>query len=256
MSYEFCRSREETGLVGSSGDTFVVELRDRLERQGELPPLPTGWRGEAVLRPAGGGPFAGDFVVSARTTGGRVLEVALVDVSGKGVEAGTRSLLLSGALGGLLGSLPPLGVPARGEPLPRAAGLGRGVRDGGAPGGRPGRRGASRSSRPGTRRSRCSTRAPAAGACSRPRASRSACCRRCRTTRSAAGSTAATRCCCTPTGWSRCPGATCPSASTSCSGRRSGWCRAGSPGAASVLVSRVADAGHDDRGLVLLWREA
>jgi serine phosphatase RsbU (regulator of sigma subunit) len=31
-------------------------------------------------------------------------EVALVDVSGKGVEAGTRSLLLSGAMGGLLGS--------------------------------------------------------------------------------------------------------------------------------------------------------
>jgi serine phosphatase RsbU (regulator of sigma subunit) len=32
------------------------------------------------------------------------LEIVLVDVSGKGVDAGTRSLLLSGALGGLLGS--------------------------------------------------------------------------------------------------------------------------------------------------------
>jgi serine phosphatase RsbU (regulator of sigma subunit) len=30
-----------------------------------------------------------------------------VDVSGKGVNAGTRALLLSGALGGLLGSVPP-----------------------------------------------------------------------------------------------------------------------------------------------------
>ena len=107
IGYEFSRSREETGLSGSSGDTFVVELRDRLERQGELPPLPSGWSAEAVLRPAGGGPFAGDFVVSALTGEGTRLELALVDVSGKGVEAGTRALLLSGALGGLLGSMGP-----------------------------------------------------------------------------------------------------------------------------------------------------
>jgi len=109
VAYEFSRSREETGLVGSSGDTFVVELRDRLQRQGELPPLPPGWRGEAVLSPAGGGPFAGDFVVSALTDDGRRLDLALVDVSGKGVPAGTRALLLSGALGGLLGSPRPEG---------------------------------------------------------------------------------------------------------------------------------------------------
>lgn len=107
VAYEFARSREETGLTGSSGDTFLVELRDRLQRQGELPVLPGGWRAEAVLRPAGGGPFAGDFVVSSLTDGGRRLEMALVDVSGKGVDAGTRALLLSGALGGLLGSLRP-----------------------------------------------------------------------------------------------------------------------------------------------------
>lgn len=107
IGYEFSRSREETGLVGSSGDTFLVDLRDRLERQGELPPLPAGWHGEAVLRPAGGGPFAGDFVVSALTGDGSRLELALVDVSGKGIDAGTRALLLSGALGGLLGSLRP-----------------------------------------------------------------------------------------------------------------------------------------------------
>jgi len=106
-SYEFTRSREETGLTGSSGDTFVVELRERLQRQGELPRLPSPWRGEAVLSPAGGGPFAGDFVVSALGDEGRRLELALVDVSGKGVDAGTRALLLSGALGGLLGSLDP-----------------------------------------------------------------------------------------------------------------------------------------------------
>jgi serine phosphatase RsbU (regulator of sigma subunit) len=32
--------------------------------------------------------------------------VALVDVAGKGIDAGTRALLLSGAFGGLLGSVP------------------------------------------------------------------------------------------------------------------------------------------------------
>ncbi len=107
LAYEFTRSREETGLPGSSGDTLVMGLRDRLARQSALPSLPAGWRAEAVLRPAGGGPFAGDFVVSALTGGGRRLELTLVDVSGKGVSAGTRALLLSGALGGLLGSLRP-----------------------------------------------------------------------------------------------------------------------------------------------------
>ena len=120
ISYEFARSREETGLSGSSGDTFVVELRQRLQRQGELPPLPPGWQGEAVLSPAGGGPFAGDFVVSALAAGGRRLELALVDVSGKGVDAGTRALLLSGALGGLLGSVRPDGfLPAANRYLDR-----------------------------------------------------------------------------------------------------------------------------------------
>ncbi len=120
VAYEFCRSREETGLTGSSGDTFVVELRERLQRQGELPPLPRGWHGEAVLSPAGGGPFAGDFVVSALADEGRRLELALVDVSGKGVDAGTRALLLSGALGGLLASVPPEGFrPAANRYLDR-----------------------------------------------------------------------------------------------------------------------------------------
>ena len=35
------------------------------------------------------------------------LELVVVDVSGKGEQAGTRALLLSGAFGGLLGALPP-----------------------------------------------------------------------------------------------------------------------------------------------------
>lgn len=106
VAYEFSRFREDTGLSGASGQDVLVELRQRLQVQGELPSLPRPWAAQSVVRPAGGGPFAGDFVVSALTHGGRCLEVALVDVSGKGVAAGTRALLLSGALGGLLGSVP------------------------------------------------------------------------------------------------------------------------------------------------------
>ena len=72
--------------------------------QSALPSLPEGWGCESVLRPAGGVLFGGDFVVSA--CDGKTLEVAVVDVSGKGIDAGTRALLLSGAFGGLLGSVP------------------------------------------------------------------------------------------------------------------------------------------------------
>ena len=110
--YNFACSREQTGLSGLSRDSILVELRQRLLTASALPVLPTGWCGEAVVRPAGGGPFAGDFVVSAITGDGRLLEMVLVDVSGKGVEAGTRALLLSGALGGLLGAVPPVGFLA------------------------------------------------------------------------------------------------------------------------------------------------
>jgi serine phosphatase RsbU (regulator of sigma subunit) len=69
--------------------------------------LPDGWHAQSALRSAGGTPFAGDFVVAARPHDGDRLEVAVVDVSGKGAAAGTRALLLSGALGGLIAALPP-----------------------------------------------------------------------------------------------------------------------------------------------------
>ena len=106
IAYEFSRSREETGLSGLRGDSVLSELRHRLELQGSLPDLAEPWCAETVLRPAGGAPFAGDFVVSTCAADGRRLDVALVDVSGKGIEAGTRALLLSGALGGLLDAMP------------------------------------------------------------------------------------------------------------------------------------------------------
>lgn len=100
------RSRARLGLLPLRGDSMLVDLRDRLASQSKLPVLPSPWHGEAVTRSAGGASFSGDFIVAARTHQAQCLEVVLVDVSGKGLDAGTRSLQLSGAFGGLLGSLP------------------------------------------------------------------------------------------------------------------------------------------------------
>ena len=101
------RSRARLGVRGSVGEAMLVDLRDRLVAQGEMPVLPRGWEAEVVHRSAGGATFSGDFLVAARSADRQLLEVALVDVCGLGVSAGTRALLLSGAFGGLLGSLPP-----------------------------------------------------------------------------------------------------------------------------------------------------
>jgi hypothetical protein len=99
--------RQRLGLSIGRGEQMLLELRDRLQMQGELPALPASWHAEVELAPAGGASFGGDFMVSTLINGGRSLEVALVDVSGKGIDAGTRALMLSGALGGLLGAVPP-----------------------------------------------------------------------------------------------------------------------------------------------------
>lgn len=107
VAYLLVASRERLGVSGLRGESMLVELRERLAVQSTLPRLPAGWGWELEQRSAGGSGFGGDFLVSGRTGDGRTLEVALVDVSGKGIDAGTRALLLSGALGGLLGAVPP-----------------------------------------------------------------------------------------------------------------------------------------------------
>src|ERR1700689_2468185 len=95
------RTRAKLGLQGLRGDQMLIDLRDRIRAQSRIPDLPEGWHSVSVLRPAGGSSFGGDFLVSA--CDGKVLEMALVDVAGKGIDAGTRALLLSGAFGSLLG---------------------------------------------------------------------------------------------------------------------------------------------------------
>lgn len=112
----FVRTREVLGVQGNTGQAMLVDLRDRLRAQSLPARLPDGVRMEVAQRSANGEGFSGDFVLSAvrpaapppgRRAGRRpewpgALEVAVVDVSGKGQAAGTRALLLSGGLSGLM----------------------------------------------------------------------------------------------------------------------------------------------------------
>ncbi len=98
--------RSLLGVAGLQGESMFVDLRDRILRQARIPELPEDWYVETALTSAGGTLFAGDFIVAARAATDR-FELVIVDVSGKGEQAGTRALLLSGAFGGLLAALPP-----------------------------------------------------------------------------------------------------------------------------------------------------
>jgi hypothetical protein len=100
----YARARERVGVQGSLGASMLVDLRERLLAQATIPPLAPGWQVDTVLRSAYGDSFSGDFLVASAAPGNGWLEIVLVDVSGKGQGAGTRSLLLSGAFGGLLGA--------------------------------------------------------------------------------------------------------------------------------------------------------
>lgn len=84
---------------------MFVDLKDRISKQGDMPDLPPQWLVESVVKSAGGTSFAGDFFVARRSLDDK-LEVVVVDVSGKGVEAGSRALFLSGAFNGIVSALP------------------------------------------------------------------------------------------------------------------------------------------------------
>ncbi len=111
----FESSRHSSGLPGPLGEAMLVDLKDRLQAQGVVPPLPEGWRSQSAMLPAGGVKFAGDFLVANLSEDETKLEMVLVDVCGKGVAAGTQSLQFAGALGGLIGALPPLGLFSAGN---------------------------------------------------------------------------------------------------------------------------------------------
>jgi len=103
-------SRNRSGLPSALSEAMLADLRDRLQAQGRVPQLPAGWTSQSSVRSASGGRYAGDFLVASLSDDESSLEMILVDVCGKGVAAGTQSLHFAGALGGLIGALPPAGL--------------------------------------------------------------------------------------------------------------------------------------------------
>ncbi len=99
-------SKQRSGLPMALSEAVLSQLRDRLQRQGVVPELPDGWRTQSATITANGPSYAGDFLV-ADLRDGRWLEMALVDVCGKGTSVGPQALQFAGALGGLIGALPP-----------------------------------------------------------------------------------------------------------------------------------------------------
>lgn len=102
----FQSSRQRSGLPVPLSEAMLAELRDRLQAQGVMPPLPPGWAAQSAMISSHGVGYAGDFFV-ADLVDDRRLEMVLVDVCGKGVAVGPQALQFAGALGGLLGALPP-----------------------------------------------------------------------------------------------------------------------------------------------------
>lgn len=106
----FNSSRQHSGLPQPVSEAMLADLRDRLRSQGTIPDLPPDWRFESAFASAHGGGYGGDFLITRLSTDRRQLELILVDVAGKGVPAAARALQFGGALGGLVGALPPQGV--------------------------------------------------------------------------------------------------------------------------------------------------
>jgi hypothetical protein len=103
------RRRDALGLKEVSAETVIGLIRERLLVQSQLPLVPDGWTVEVQQRPADGAAISGDFVSNRLVCqdGKQILHLAVIDVSGSGITAGPRALLLSGAVGGLLGSVEP-----------------------------------------------------------------------------------------------------------------------------------------------------
>ncbi|PUA79946.1 serine/threonine-protein phosphatase [Nocardioides currus] len=99
-------TQQRSGLPAALSEPMLAQLRDRLQAQGRVPTLPSPWRSQSAMLTSHGSRYAGDFLV-ADLRQDRELEMVLVDVCGKGVTVGPQALQFAGALGGLVGALPP-----------------------------------------------------------------------------------------------------------------------------------------------------
>ena len=103
----YIAKRAHSDLPSTLSEALLVQLRGRLQAQGRIPELPDGWHAQTAMLASNGVAYAGDFLVADLRDDQRVLEVILVDVCGKGTAAGPAALQFAGALGGLIGAMPP-----------------------------------------------------------------------------------------------------------------------------------------------------
>jgi hypothetical protein len=104
----YVSGRARSNLPSPLSEALLGDLKDRLQAQGRIPELPAGWQSQSAMLASHGVGYAGDFLVADLR--GERLEVILVDVCGKGTGAGPAALQFAGALGGLIGALPPEGL--------------------------------------------------------------------------------------------------------------------------------------------------
>lgn len=101
------RAREGLGVYGTTAEHLLRALHTAQGQFGAVPALPEGWQAECAVDGAYGDAFRGDIILCAEGFHRRHAEFALVDVSGKGLRAGTRGMTTSAALSGLLGQVEP-----------------------------------------------------------------------------------------------------------------------------------------------------
>lgn len=90
-------------------EAFLSGLRDLLQEQCQVPPLPSGWSCTSAMLAAHGFSYGGDFFVAdvvPTEVGQTSLAMVLVDVCGKGATAVPDAVQFAGALRGLLVGVP------------------------------------------------------------------------------------------------------------------------------------------------------
>jgi serine phosphatase RsbU (regulator of sigma subunit) len=90
-------------------EAFLSGLRDLLQEQCRIPPLPDGWLCTSAMLAAEGFEYGGDFFIADLTPtpdGGTSMVMVLVDVCGKGATALPDAVQFAGALRGLIVGVP------------------------------------------------------------------------------------------------------------------------------------------------------
>lgn len=85
---------------------MMLDLVEHLKMISSPPDYGARWQVEVALAVADGAPIGGDFIVFDAPGDVDRLQAVVVDASGKGADAATRSVMLAGAIAGLLGEVP------------------------------------------------------------------------------------------------------------------------------------------------------